>query len=332
MANTTLTDVPLSKNAFIHELFAPELKENMRDALLMTRITNSEFQGKFRNKGDTIVVRKTPLIHSKLYVDDQKIAAESPEADDEKHIIGRARYWAFRYPDIAQALTDVPNLAGTLAKEGALSLAQDIEEEFFGDIYAKCDTYNKGNAAGRISGSYVLGNSTATDGSGNGPLYLYKTQALADADTTSNRKKAAVVDAIAAAAGCLGEQKGGKQGRPFIVIPEAVAVRIQTSELKDASLAGDTKSIIRLGVESIGSIAGMDIYRSNLLPKVTVDGRTCFVCLFGDTTAITFANEISKTEMYRDPETFADVHRSLCVYDWFVRWAERFGHMVVTLG
>lgn len=327
MANTTLTDVPLSKNAFIHELFAPELKENMRDALMMTRITNSDFQGKFRNKGDTIVVRNTPLIHTKPYVDDQKIAAESPTAGDEKFTINRARYWAFRYPDIAQALTDVPNLAGTMAKEGALSLAQDIEEEFFNSIYAECDSHNCGNSAGLLSGGYALGTSAA-------PLGLYKTDAEAKAAVTAGTftKASAVVDAIAAAAGCLDEQPSGIKSNPWIIVPSAVAVRIQTSELKDASMTGDTQSTIRKDVGAIGSILSVDIYRSNLLPSFTSGGKKCFVCLFGDNSAITFANEISKTEMYRDPNTFADVHRSLCVYDWFPRWRERFGHMVVSLG
>ena len=328
---TTLTDTT-RRASYIPEMYSPVLKENMRDATLLSRITNSEFQGKFRRRGDTIIIRKTPIIKSKKFTDGQRLSYENPTADDEKHTINRARYWGFRVDDINQELSDIPNFAGTWTKEGALELAVDIEEEFFSDIYAKCDGYNKGNAAGRLSGAYMLGNAVTTDGSGNGPLYLYKTQAAADADNTSNRKKAAVVDALAAACGVLDEQKGGKNARPWIIIPSCVAVRIQTSEMKDASLAGDPKSIIRQGVESIGSIAGMDIYRSNLLPKATVDGNTCFVCLFGDNSAITFANEISKTEMLRDPDSFSDIHRSLCVYDWFVRWPERFGHLIVSLG
>lgn len=331
MAKTTLTNTDI-RASYIPDLYSPTLKENMRDATMLTRITNTEFQGKFRNKGDTIIVRKTPLIGTKPYVDEQHIAYEDPTAQDEKFTINRARYYAFRVHDINQALSDIPNFAGTWTKEGARQLAEDMEVEFFEDIYSKADPKNCGNAAGRISGAYKLGNASATDGSGNGPLYLYKTQAAADADTTSNRKKAAVVDALAAACGALDEQKGGKNARPWIIIPSSVAVRIQTSELKDASLAGDPKSIIRQGVESIGSIAGMDIYRSNLLPKRTVDGNQCFICLFGDNSAVTFANEISKTEMLRDPDSFSDLHRSLCVYDWFVRWPERLGCMVVALG
>lgn len=328
---TTLTDTDI-RASYHPDIYSPELKENLRDATILTRITNDEFTGKFKNKGDTIVVRGTPLIEVKDYVDGQKLTYEDPEAKDERHTINRAKYYGFRVKDVNQALSDIPAFAAKWTKEGALELAKKLDEEFFADVYAKCDPKNCGNAAGRISENYTLGNATNTDGSGNGPLYIYKTQALADADTTSNRKKAAVVDAIAAACGCLDEQKGGKNARPWIVIPSAVAVRIQTSELSDASLAGDTKSILRQGVESIGSIAGMDIFRSNLLPTVTIDGRKCFICLFGDNSAITFANEISKTEMLRDPDSFADLHRSLAVYDWFPRWPERFGHLVVTLG
>lgn len=318
---TTLTNTDI-RASYIPEIYSPTLKENMRDATMLTRITNTEFQGKFRNKGDTIIVRKTPLIETKKYIDGKHIAYEDPTAEDEKFTIDRARYYAFRVHDINQALSDIPNFAGTWTKEGAVQLAEDMETEFFSEVYTQVDTANAGNSAGRISGNYDLGSVAH-------PLQLFKTSAEA-----SSSYQSSVVDAIAACAGALDEQKGGKNARPWLIIPSAVAVRIQTSEMKDASMTGDAKSIIRLGVESIGSIGGMDIYRSNLIYKWTdgTNSKPTFACLFGDNSAITFANEISKTEMLRDTDSFSDLHRSLCVYDWFVRWPERIGCMVCQLG
>ena len=56
------------------------------------------------------------------------------------------------------------------------------------------------------------------------------------------------------------------------------------------------------------------------------------MCLFGDNSAISFADEIEKTELLRDKDEIGDFHRSVMVYDWFVRYAERFGSMIVAKG
>ena len=332
---TNLTDTELLAS-YIPETYLPDLKENMRDATMLTRITNRDFDGQFKNKGDTVIVRKTPTPTTKDFVDDQDLEYEKLNADDEKFTINRAKYWAFSVPDIRQALSDIPKFAERWTREGGLQFAHDWEVEAFADLATKPHAKNKGNGAGLLSGIYNLGDAadtTAANAGNHGPLYIYKTDSEAAAKMSgSNYKAASAVDMIAAACGCLDEQPSGIKANPWIIVPSAVSARLQTSELSDASKTGDSQSIIRKDVGAIGNILGMDVFRSNLLPTCTYDGRKCFVCLFGDSSAVTFCNEISKIEMFRSERTFAYLHRSLSVADWFVRWPERLGAMVVTLG
>lgn len=317
-----------TREAYSPDIYSPELKERFRHNTLLTRVCNRAFEGKFRRQGGKIIIRTPPLIRTQKYVNGQVIAYQDPDAFKEEHTINRARYYAFIIRDIDAAFSDIKNFAATWTKEGAKQLAEDNETEWFSDIYAKCHASNQGNTAGVVSGEYKLGTTAA-------PLTVYKTQALATAATGVTVKNTAV-DAIAEAAACLQEQPGGLGLNPWIILPVWYGQYIQTGELKDASVSGDGQSLLRKSVQSIGSIAGFDVYLSNLLPSWAADSGESlpkrYLCLYGDNSAISFADEIDKTELLRDKDEVGDFHRSLMVYDWFVRYSERFGHMIVAKG
>lgn len=307
------------------EQYIPELKENLRDNTILTRITNTDFQGKFKNKGDTIVIRHTPKVHNQAYVEGVPLQYEDPEAGRETHVIKRARYYAFKVRDVRQILSDVKGFANTWTKEGAVELAENREIEFFASIpteIAAADInsssggaipQNIGTQAGKRSQGYNLGTAAA-------PVALFNTDAAASASGVSGARN--IVDFIVDCEGVLAEQPGGLKGRPFIILPTILFTKLKTSELKDASLSGDSVSMLRQDIEAVGRISGFDVFRSNLIAK---NAAGAYPIIFGDTSAITFADEISETEMVRDQTDFASLHRSLCVYDWFLRWPERVG-------
>ncbi len=319
-----------TREGYNPDIYSPDLKERFRHNTVLTRITNRTFEGKFRNKGDKIIIRNPPIIKTRKYLVGQAMVYQDPEAFKETHTIDRSRYYGFKINDIQAAFSDIKGFAEKWTKEGGVQLAEDNELEFFGDIFAKCHAKNQGNTAGAVSEAYVLGTAAA-------PLTVYKNQALADAASGVSVKNL-VVDAIAEAAACLQEQPGGRGDHmhPWIIIPVWMGQQIQTSELKNAALSGDSVSLLRKSVEAIGNIAGFDVYQSNLLPKLPADvGESLparYLCLFGDNSAISFADEINKSEVLRDKDDVADYHRSIMVYDWFVCYAERFGHMVVAKG
>lgn len=330
----TLIGSKAQLNNYYPEIYIPELKENLRDNTILTRITNTEWQGKFRNKGDTIVIRHTPIVHNQQYVEGVPIEYEDPEAGSETYTISKARYYAFKVRDVREALSDVGKFASTWTKEGAIQLAEDREIEYFQDVPTLASTAainsssgghtpdNIGVAAGHRSHGYNLGTAAA-------PLSIYDTAVNMTAGTDTGTK-ALIVDKIVDCEAVLAEQPGGLKGRPFIVLPTILCTKIKTSELKDASFSGDSGTMLRKDIEAIGSISGFDIFRSNLITKDASTGG--YPIIFGDSSAVTFADEISSTEMLRAESEFSSLHRSLCVYDWFLRFPERLGVAYMKIG
>lgn len=299
--------------SYIPEAYSPKLREKFWYNTILRKITNTEFKGQFKNHGDTVVVRCMPNIATTKFVDGGKIEYQKPEAYDVKYTIDRGRMYAFQVSDVQKAFSDIPNWAEKWTDDGAKQLAEDEEREFFADMTSalKCDPANTGTTAGRISKGYNLGSSTSRVKIGG----------------TDGTKPLDLITCMAAA---LDEQPGGAGATPFVVIPVWFAQRLQTDEtFHSANKMGDDVSILRKNaVSSIGKVAGMDVYVSNLLPQ---DGANCAL-LFGDSSAITFADEVSSTEVLRDKDAVADFHRSYHIYDWFVRYPERFGVSFVERG
>ena len=102
-----------------------------------------------------------------------------------------------------------------------------------------------------------------------------------------------------------------------MVIPAWMCTLILTSDLKDASLAGDGTSMLRNG--RLGVIDTFTLYKSNQL-KTSADGssNTCTFILYGTKHAITFASQIVKNENLVNPNAFGTLFRGLQVYGYKV--------------
>lgn len=318
--------------SYIPELYSPKLREKFWYNTVLRKITNSEYQGSFKNKGDTIIIRCMPNIGTSRFVDGMKIKYEKPEAYDIRFTIDKGLYYAFVVSDVQKAFSDIPNWAEKWTDIGGKQLAQDWETWFFKDIGtgAKADIANIGLAAGKQSGAYNLGEAAK-------PVSLYTSDAKASAGTAvTGADKTTATELVTRLVSTLEEQPGGAGMAQFCVVPVWMTNMLQNSELfNNAEKMGDDTSILRKNaVTSIGKIAGMDVYVSNLLPVDTtsVSGRKVYPIIFGDSSAITFADEVSITESLRDKSVVGDFHRSLQIADWFVRYPERFGVSFVVKG
>lgn len=318
--------------SYIPQIYSPKLREKFWYNTVLRKITNSEFKGQFKNKGDTILVRCMPDIGTSRYVDGMKIKYQKPESYDLQFKIDKGLYYAFVVSDVQKAFSDIPNWAEKWTDDGGKQLAQDWETWFFKDIGSgtKADIHNWGRNAGAISESYDLG-ITGT------PVSLYKSDALAKDGTAYNSgDKTTPMELITRCAATLDEQKGGAGATKFVIVPVWMTQVLQNSEVfQSADKMGDDVSILRKdAVTSIGKVAGLDVYVSNLLPKAQLGATTRYEypIIFGDNSAITFADEVSITEVLRDKSVVGDFHRSLQIADWMVRYPERFGVAFVTKG
>jgi hypothetical protein len=98
----------------------------------------------------------------------------------------------------------------------------------------------------------------------------------------------------------------------WLVIPPKAAGFIQKSDLKNASLSGDAKSIIRSNMSNgrLGEIGGITVYVSNNLAHT----GTTYQCIAGHKSAVTFAAQIVKVESLRLQTKFGDAVRGLNVF------------------
>jgi hypothetical protein len=101
----------------------------------------------------------------------------------------------------------------------------------------------------------------------------------------------------------------------WLVIPPKVAGLIQKSDLKNASITGDSKSIVRSGMNNgrLGEVGGLTLYISN---NLAVTSGSTYQCVAGHKSAVTFASQIVKVENLRLQTKFGDAVRGLNVYGY----------------
>lgn len=112
----------------------------------------------------------------------------------------------------------------------------------------------------------------------------------------------------------LDQQNVPRTGRWVVVTPAGYA-DLLTNDKFIASATAEGRSIVRTG--EVGTIAGLTVYVSNNL--VRTGSSKVANWLYGSNAAITFAEQITKTESMRREASFADAIRGLLV----------FGHKVV---
>lgn len=306
------------------EIYETEFRKRFRDKSILPLITNRDWEGRFRKTGQTIHVPVLPLIHTNATKPGEKVKYQEPKGAEEVFTIGRERYFAFKLEDEDKIFSKL-DLESPLIAEGTRQMSEDVEGEFFADVPSKVHVCNQGNAAGFKSASFDLGSASE-------PTVLYKTNALCAGSSETHKNVAP--DYIVSCINALNEMPGGLDTKPFVVVPVAVANVLQTSELKRADWMGDAESALRKNVRFLGELNGANIIVDNQIPMWRASGSTPakYLVFFGDTSAITFAEEARVKDKLQSVEEWGEFHRSKLIYDWFVRYSERVGCGYVSIG
>lgn len=248
-----------------------------------------------KRQGDTVNIRTTPNITLRDYVKGQNIVVENPDKPKIQLVIDKGEYFACVEDDVDRIQSDI-KLMDMWSKDASEQMKIKIDQRVLTDILPDISADNKGATAGRVSSAFNLG----TTGS---PLSVSKDGA---GGTTS------VVDLIVDMGTVLDEANCPEAGR-FVVIPARMAGLIKKSELKDASLTGDSVSVVRNG--RLGMIDRFTVYVSHNL-KVT--SSTKFHVIAGHKMGLTFASQMTEMETLRSEVTFGNIIRGLQVYGYKV--------------
>ena len=274
-------------------------------ATVLAAISNTDYEGEIKDKGDKVQVRTVPDIVIRDYNKNASLVIQRPNSPKVELPIDHAKYFNFICDDIDKHQTDIA-LMESWSDDAGQQMKIVIDTGVLADIYADADAYNKGATAGKKSGDINLGASGS-------PVSV----------TSAN-----ILDLIVDNGTALDEQDVPEEGR-WGVIPAWLAGKIKKSDLKDASLAGDGTSILRNG--RLGMIDRFTLYSSNLLTSVS-DTVTCWHTMFGHPAALTFAAQMTKMESLRSESTFGTLVRGLNVYGYKVLKGEALTDCYVTKG
>jgi hypothetical protein len=286
---------------FIPEIWSGKLIENFYDATVLAAISNTNYEGEIRRMGDTVNIRTTPEITIKTYVKGQTLSVENPDKPKIQLIIDKGEYFACIEDDVDKVQSDV-NLMDTWSKDASERMKIKIDQRVLTDILPDISALNKGATAGRISANIDLG----TTGS---PIAVTKTNVLEY-----------IVDI-----GTVLDEANAPESDRFIVIPAKMAGLIKKSDLKDASLTGDSVSVLRNG--RLGMIDRFTVYMSHNLNNAS--GK--FSIIAGHKMGFTFASQMTEMESIRAESTFGNIIRGLQVYGYKVVKPEALAQGIITL-
>lgn len=125
---------------------------------------------------------------------------------------------------------------------------------------------------------------------------------------TSITSAEAAYNALVDLKGALDDKNVPGMGR-FVVVPSWFYGFMLKDSRFIAAGTGKTDTVLANGL--IGTAAGFNIYQSNNVPNTSGDK---YKILAGNTTAISFAQQILKTEGLRMEKAFSDMVRGLLVY------------------
>jgi len=201
---------------FIPEIWSSKLIANFYDATVMAAISNTDYSGEITGFGDKVNIRTTPELTIRDYQKGMQLQVERPDKPKLTLNIDQGDYFAAVEDDVDRIQSDV-NLMDAWTRDASERMKIKIDAKCLTGVLPSISALNTGATAGRISGNINLG----ATGS---PVQLTKTN---------------VIDYIVDAGAVLDEANAPESDR-FLVIPAWVAAMIKKSDVKDASLTGDS--------------------------------------------------------------------------------------------
>jgi len=294
----------LAANGFIPEIWSGKLVEKFYATTVLAAISNTNYEGEIKNKGDKVRIRTKPTITIRNYAADGILAIDRPVGSVIDLLIDKGKYFNLALDDVMDIQSDINNMS-LWSEDAAEQMKIVVDTDVLLGLLGTPAAANRGATAGAISANINLG-VTAT------PVPV-----VAGSPTAG---QVTILDLILRMGQVLDEQNIPETGR-WVIIPAWAATRIKQSELRQAYLSGDATSMLRNG--RLGMIDRFTLYSSNLLPKGPVTGPPAlaageFVFYAGHAHGLTFASQINKVETLRSEQTFSNLLRGLQVYGYKV--------------
>lgn len=263
---------------FRPEIWSAMLLVALRKTLVYAgpTVVNRDYEGEIQQAGDTVRITSVSRPTVGTYVPNQTVITPEELTDAQRTmVVDQAKFFSFKVDDIDRAQARGDVMPQAM-NEAAYAVA-DVIDQYVASFYT-------GAAAANVLGS---------TGS---PINTYTTPTDAyDKVLVPLRTK-------------LTKANVPTEGRYAVVSPEFHASLLLDGRFIKANESADP-SALRNG--KVGRAAGFDIFESNNVPVPTGDIQAVTA---GTNMAISFAEQISKTEPYRPESSFSDAVKGLTLY------------------
>ena len=323
----------LPNGNFSPVIYSKQVQLAFRKSSIVDAITNSDYFGEISGMGDTVKIIKEPEITVKEYARGGQITPQDLDDEDFSLVVDKANYFAFKVDDIEEAHSHV-NFQSLATDRAAYRLADQFDQEVLGymtgfkqsslsSVAGTANTTVSGTKAVSSAASNELLASMLVDandfngGTASNSIVVVPRAGGDSLNTTT--AKASPLSVIARMARKLDQQFVDTNGRWLVIDPVfAELLKDEDSRLMDSDFGG---SGLQNGLV-FNNIHGFKVYMSNNLPSVgngptgaTSTGSSHYgVICAGHSSAVASAEQINKTETYRDPDSFADIVRGMHLY------------------
>jgi len=328
----------LPNGNFSSVIYSKKVQLAFRKATVVGDVTNSDYFGEIAAQGDTVRIIKEPEISVSEYKRGTQVAAQDLDDEDFSLVIDKANYFAFKCDDIETAHSHV-NFMDLATNRAAYRLADNHDQEVLGYLsgYAQSanhvnadevnTTVNGTKAVSTAGTDELLASMKLTKGSfgnittasaGDHSIPVAARLPGATALPTATASPVMVINRMGR---LLDQQNVEKGGRWLVIDPVMMEVLMdEDSRFLNADF-GDSGAL-RNGLV-LSNWNGFRVYVSNNLPNVGTGPGTVGtanqnanygVIVAGHDSAVATAEQINKTETYRDPDSFADIVRGMHLY------------------
>jgi hypothetical protein len=327
----------LPNGNFSPVIYSKQVQLAFRKASTVEAITNNDYFGEIANMGDSVKIIKEPEVSVQSYARGTQITAQDLDDEDFTLVVDQANYFAFKIDDIEAAHSHV-NFMSMASDRAAYRLRDQYDQDVLGYLsgYSQSAKHSSPDTArttfpgtkaiatadnDELLASMKLsrpsfGNLTTAGSAGDSiPLAPRLPGATSVPATTVSP-----LSVIARMGRLLDQQFVDTNGRWLVVDPVFIEMlKDEDSRLLNGDFGG---SGLQNGLV-VNNLHGFRIYVSNNLPKIgtgpgtsgTSAQSTNFgVIVAGHDAAVASAQQITKTESYRDPDSFADIVRGMHLY------------------
>ena len=327
----------LPNGSFSSVIYSKKTQLAFRKATVVGDISNTDYFGEINAQGDTVRIVKEPEISVSSYARGTTIQPQDLDDEDFSLVVNKANYFAFKMDDIESAHSHI-NFMDLATDRAAYRLADQFDQDVLGylcgfkqsALHGVADTANttaRGDKAVATAGSDELltsmklrkdsfGNITGSPGDHSIPL-----AARLPGATTLPTATVSPAMVVARMKRLMDQQQVDSQNRWLCCDPVFMELLAdEDSRFMNADY-GESGGL-RNGL-TLKNFHGFRVYTSSNLPAVgtgsgttgTANQNTNYgIIVAGHNSAVATAETISKTETYRDPDSFSDIVRGMQVY------------------